>query len=195
MQINRFALTVTWLLAVTLVLTPVSWVVKARDTATVDEQLIEAVKLRDLALAKTLLNNGANASAEDKDGWTALLYAIDRGVSVEVVQLLLDSGADVNAKTVDGRMPLLEAAAGDHQLNGPKWYLLPWYLLRGLLLGPDWGPWYPPGARKSEVVKMLLEKGADINAKDARGRTPLQRARERGATEIADLLKAHGAKE
>jgi len=46
-----------------------------------------------------------------------------------------------------------------------------------------------------EVVRFLIAKGADLAAKDSRGRTTLDWARQRGHTEIVELLKKHGAKE
>jgi len=45
------------------------------------------------------------------------------------------------------------------------------------------------------VVKLLLEKGADIHTKDKCGLTALKRAQDFGYKEIVELLKAHGAKE
>ena len=47
---------------------------------------------------------------------------------------------------------------------------------------------------KLEVVKLLLEKGADMNARNQAGKSPLQSAEENGFTEIAALLRARGAK-
>ena len=47
----------------------------------------------------------------------------------------------------------------------------------------------------SELVKILLDHGADINAKDNRGQTPLKSARRRKKEEIVKLLLKHGAKE
>jgi hypothetical protein len=46
-----------------------------------------------------------------------------------------------------------------------------------------------------QMVKLLLEHGADVNAKDKGGWTALKRAQKRGAKEIVELLKAHGAKQ
>jgi ankyrin repeat protein len=46
-----------------------------------------------------------------------------------------------------------------------------------------------------EVVKLLVAKGMDVNAKDKNGRTALMWATEQGHTPIVELLKAHGAKE
>jgi len=44
------------------------------------------------------------------------------------------------------------------------------------------------------VVKLLLDKGADINAKSENGGTVLMFASYQGHQEVVDLLKAHGAK-
>ena len=46
-----------------------------------------------------------------------------------------------------------------------------------------------------EIIKLLLEKEADVNARDKNGRTVLKLAEERGHKEIVELLKANGAKE
>jgi len=45
------------------------------------------------------------------------------------------------------------------------------------------------------IVNLLITKGVDVNAKDKRGRTPLQLAEQNGYTEIVELLRKHGAKE
>ena len=56
---------------------------------------------------------------------------------------------------------------------------------------------HPDGCRSFRppaVVKLLIEKGADINARDNSGRTALMIASKNGHTQIVELLKAHGAK-
>ena len=45
---------------------------------------------------------------------------------------------------------------------------------------------------KIELVKLLIDKGADINAQDVDGETPLNRAE--NEKQIADLLRKHGGK-
>jgi ankyrin repeat protein len=45
-----------------------------------------------------------------------------------------------------------------------------------------------------KVVKFLIDKGADINAKDEDGETPLSLASAISHPEIIQYLKAHGAK-
>jgi len=44
-----------------------------------------------------------------------------------------------------------------------------------------------------DMVKLLLECGADVHAEDARGETPYQILLRRGHREIADYLQRHGA--
>jgi len=44
------------------------------------------------------------------------------------------------------------------------------------------------------MTKYLVENGADINAKDAGGRTALSIAEEKEHMDIIEYLKIHGAK-
>ena len=44
-----------------------------------------------------------------------------------------------------------------------------------------------------EMVKLLLERGADIHALDHEGQTPYQKSLAFGRGEIADLLRERGA--
>ena len=44
------------------------------------------------------------------------------------------------------------------------------------------------------AVQSVLDKGANVNAKDDDGATPLHHAAWKGYKEIADLLRKHGGK-
>ncbi|MHB1459630.1 MAG: ankyrin repeat domain-containing protein [Armatimonadota bacterium] len=46
-----------------------------------------------------------------------------------------------------------------------------------------------------EIVKLLIARGADVNAKDKEGRTALSLAVRNNMPEIAKILKEAGAKE
>lgn len=50
------------------------------------------------------------------------------------------------------------------------------------------------GKKSIEIIKLLLEKGADCNILDSEGHTPLHTTAFEGNTEIAKLLLNHGAR-
>lgn len=63
-------------------------------------------------LVEILLENGASKgiNMQDRCGWTALMFAAFTGLSTEVVQLLLQHGADVNLPNKNGRTALFMAS-------------------------------------------------------------------------------------
>src|SRR5262252_3059762 len=59
-----------------------------------DTALTQAAARNDVATLRRLLGEGHNAD-ESRDSWTPLIWAARSG-SVEAIDVLLDSGADVN---------------------------------------------------------------------------------------------------
>ena len=55
------------------------------------------------------LEDGADITATDSDGWTLLHWAARCNKRTDVIELLLEHGADVDAKTNDNETPLLVA--------------------------------------------------------------------------------------
>jgi uncharacterized protein len=108
--------------------------------------LMRAAKAADGALLKLLLDKGADPNRAMKNGWTALVVAVNRppraagGVesTMAAASLLLERGADVNVVTVNGDTPL-------HLAVG----------------------------KSDELVKFLVGKGAKLDARDKSNRTPL----------------------
>ena len=104
----------------------------------------------------------------------------------EIAELLIAEGADVNAKTNDGKTPLDEA-------------INPFYnkteianLLRKH--GGKHGTIHSAvGGGDVEAVKEFLAAGADVNVKDKRGFTPLHWASISGHKEAVELLIDNGA--
>jgi ankyrin repeat protein len=58
-------------------------------------------------VTRLLLEHQADVNRRDRDGWTALHYAVGAGRAA--VLLLLEAGADPNAAAADGATPLHEA--------------------------------------------------------------------------------------
>jgi hypothetical protein len=74
--------------------------------------MIEAVKSGDTRALKALLAAGADVNEQDEQGWTPLNWAAGHG-AVEVIELLLEHGADVALTGRDRRTPLMIAKAAD----------------------------------------------------------------------------------
>ena len=78
--------------------------------------LLQAVARDDIREVKRLLLAGVNPNEANPDGWTALMYAVQRRNHV-IVRLLVRSGADVNAADKTGWTPLMTAAwTGDLEM-------------------------------------------------------------------------------
>ena len=87
---------------------------KTKDLIFMSEsQLIDAVKIGELAKVEELLNSGADIHQQDEQGWTPLNWAAGRG-DLDMVKLLLDRGADVFRVGRDQRTPYKISLAARH---------------------------------------------------------------------------------
>ena len=165
-------------------------------------------------VVQLLLDRGADPNKEDKDGqiplhWAARypaqcssmhfqdvvqlllapLYWAARYPYKDVVQLLLDKGAEPNKADGDGETPLHYSAR-----NGYK-YVVQFLLDRGAEPNKADGDGQTPLYRAvrngcKEMVQLLLERGADPNKGDNDGNTPLQEAARIGrSTDMVELLQ------
>jgi ankyrin repeat protein/tRNA A-37 threonylcarbamoyl transferase component Bud32 len=74
----------------------------------INKMFILSVRFDSKENIKELLERGADVNAKDKDGTSALIYAVKRG-DVEIVKMLLERGADVNIKDQFGNSALIYA--------------------------------------------------------------------------------------
>jgi ankyrin repeat protein len=143
-----------------------------------------------LPLIKALLKKGAdpNARAEtipynglyvfdgswiNFDGQTSFIRAALAG-DVDVMRVLLESGADPNIRTVEGTSALMAA-------SGMNWVA-------------NQSTYNHGEAAYLEAIKLCLEHGADINAANSLGFTALHAAAARAPESIIQLLVDSGAR-
>lgn len=107
-----------------------------------------------------------------EEGATPFLRASQSG-DLQLLQLLLEHGADPSIPTRDNVTPLMVA-------SGIGW-------VEGVTY--EWSR-----EQTLEVVELLIELGADVNAQDTLdGRTALMGAAHKGHDEVVQLLVEHGA--
>jgi len=140
--------------------------------------LLSAVENGDKNLAKQALDRGADVNASDHYGVTSLHYAAAR-VDKEIASLLMNYGADVHMKDNAARAPLHYATGATGRARSPQEAAS--FIILLLAEGANvnvqdkWG--YTPLhyavlVRRVDIVKLLVERGADVDLTNDRGHTP-----------------------
>lgn len=105
--------------------------------------LHHAVSIGDVAMAKWLLENGANVNAADTDDETPLLAAAKHGLSVEMIPLLVNFGADVTSRNVHHSNALNLISSGYFKCEEDRVYLAEFLIQKGVTVNDELSP-YPP---------------------------------------------------
>jgi ankyrin repeat protein len=157
-----------------------------------------AVMFGQLEIAKTLIDHGANVNAKDSDqGCTPIYFVLmAKHNEIELLTLLLDNGADWRVSPEFEGLTPLHMAVGQRDPVALRLLLArgadpkvkdktgETHLHRAARVGYD------------DMVKLLIEVGAEVNATDSRGMTPLDWAVAGGekAAAAAEVLRQHGGK-
>ena len=171
--------------------------VHATDSAG-ETALIAAAYANHLAVAQHLIEAGADVNVQDNTRQSAYLIATAEGY-VDLLRLTLQAGADVQRTDSFNCTGLIRAADRGHveiiqtllqtAINIDHVNRLGWTaLLEAIILGDG-------GARHTEVVRLLVEAGADVNLADGNGVSPLAHAQAGGHTAIVEILRNAGAHE
>jgi len=154
------------------------------------EPLLQAIQKGDSASVRLLLKHGVSANSKDADGTPALMTAA-LFAGADCVKLLLDAGADPNLRDSGGatalmwavpdvaKVNLLLAAGADVNARSTNLQRTP------LLIAASY-----PGS--VPVLRLLLEHGADIHAKDRNGVHALGRAAVSADVDVVRFLVERG---
>lgn len=133
-----------------------------------------------------LIQNGANVNQANAFGKTPLFYAIEFN-RLDIIKLLLDNGANVNQKYINNNEKLaLSANMGSNTPYFITFCALEHTSKNVLMHAAAYG--------NVEILKLLISKGANLNAVDDLGFNALDFALAAGKKENADYLKSLGLK-
>ena len=163
------------------------------------------------AVVKLLLEKGADIAAGDNSGWMAIHYAAASGHEA-MMRLLLDQGVDIEARSKIGYTALIVAAGGGHEA------VVRLLIEKGADVGAKdssgysalhtvaemsgdrirwgvYGTFQATTVGYEAVVRLLLEKGAELEGKSEVVKTPLLYAAGagRGNEAVVKLLLEKGA--
>jgi ankyrin repeat protein len=137
-------------------------------------------------IVDVLLAHGAEVNVKDGNGWTPLHFAAERGYR-DVVESLLNHGG-INCTNKQGRTPSQEAKNNGHHdlaafISGCAQKLKPKESVHAVAEKGD----------LKTLEKMIADDPALVSATDEDRKTPLHRAANQEAAEVAELLLSKGA--
>ncbi|KAI0965233.1 ankyrin repeat-containing domain protein [Xylaria arbuscula] len=147
-----------------------------------------------LSIIKLLIDKGTHLNDVDKYGQTALWYTclLDDPQMLEIATLLLEHGAHVNHQSQWGATPL-HIAAYRGKVDLLQLLVKSPGVNLNVLDNQNQTPLHV-ACNNEELVKILLEAGAEPNAEPAGAPSVLYRAIIRGLEEVVRLLVQYGAR-
>ncbi len=151
-------------------------------------------------VAKLLLSEGADVNISTHEGITALMEAAEN--SEDVFELVLAKGADIKAMKNNGTGVFTSCIFGI-LMGNVTIELAEFILSKGMDVNEaasigdalGWTPLhFAVSNSHEELVEMLVEKGANVNAATKDGLTPLSLAESNEYTDICEVLKDAGAR-
>ena len=160
--------------------------------------LLVAVSQNHVEVARLLIDAGADVNAQDHRLDSPLLLAGAEG-TLEILKLILQANPDFSLYNRYGGTALIPACERGHaevvktllqtKVDIDHVNQLGWTALLEAIVLSDGGP------RHQEIVKLLVDAGADVTIGDHDGVTPLQHARRKGFAAIVKILESAEAKQ
>jgi ankyrin repeat protein len=160
--------------------------------------IVAAAYKNNLEIVDILINAGADVNMKDNTLQSAYLISTSEvGSSAELLKKTLKAGADVHATDSYNGTGLIRAADRGYveiieellktdirvnHINKLGWTAL----LEAIILGDG-------GKRHTELARLLVEAGADVNLPDKDGVTPLAHAKSKKFPDIIKILGNSGA--
>ncbi len=156
---------------------------------TAEEQLRQSALDGNLEKVKEMINGGVNVNSPDSEGHTALMFAAFNGHS-DIVLLLLESEAAIDRRDLVGRTALLYGSTGPFPETVK--ILLDKGAKPNIIDSEEhFSPLMHAAAEGNlDVVKVLIEYGADPGLKDVDGDNAETFARQNGHREVADYISS-----
>jgi hypothetical protein len=173
------------------VITPLLLALSLTPAAHADDVIAASTRGDRFAVKHYLAKSPDAIAARDRFQYTPLHWAAVQG-HWDVVAMLVERGADVNALGWDGGTPLHMACHHDR----PDMVRLLLDAGADLTVRNQWGrtPLHVAARRNCDLVaSLLLARGADPNAVTKEGWTPLHVAHMAGHPRVQELLVAEGA--
>jgi len=166
--------------------------------------MTEAIENDSVAKVRSLLKEGADLKKpiligeeyelEDYDEISPFFYAIRKYACMEMLELMMENGVDLNETDSDG------ISALDMAIKFKRKDVIQFCIDRGFDLNSS--------KRKSgitpvmlaacfhdlEMMKLILDNGGDINAADKSGMAPKDYAKKLGQKKMLEFLDEQGAK-
>lgn len=162
-----------------------------------ERALHAAVRLKSVALARILLDQGMDVDVPDSRGYTPLALAPELYSRLSIVELLVERGADIHSRNDFALWSAIWQASYGYGNTLP---IVSFLAGRG---STPRGLCHSAEAGNLKVARLVITLGADVNERDNDGHTPLDYCTGIAHTwlfkaaqyhsKLAELLRQHGA--
>lgn len=152
------------------------------------KQWIELLKANDYLGIKQYLKNGASPNESEENGESVICFALRHHCDQEILELLINQGADLYATDEEG------VSVFDVAITYNNTFIITQLLEAGFDVNRSTRrSGFTPlmGAvcyGRTEVIQQLLDKGVDVSVRDGHGFSALDFARKMGKKKILALL-------